>query len=368
MSIDIEGDFQPVKHTGGKVTFHFEDKDGERLYQVQFEGANPYPTSLFALHVTLPQRIPLPVIHLAKPSPPPFNPSILVFIASDREGFFGKVCPRCKRYFRTDAAISHTWCPYCGTGAPSHTFLSDSQRKYIDAYVDAFEKGYEGAESFTLDLDALVEESGVNETPPSFAEERQQTRFKCTSCGAWTDIAGRYGKCPNCGHRNSFALASRQMDALDERVKNPRYTREQRDERDAEWRAIIKECVSVFEGYARDLLDRLVTIPATPTRKKAINEIGFHDPIKAAEQLKAFLDIDLLRDLGSDERAFILMRFKRRHIYEHRAGVADEEYVTFDPSVRLGQLVREKSSNVTTLIAHARTMMKNFDEAFHSIR
>jgi hypothetical protein len=124
----------------------------------------------------------------------------------------------------------------------------------------------------------------------------------------------------------------------------------------------------VFEGYGRDLLDQLRTIPATPSRKKAMSEIGFHDPIKAGESIKTIFDIDLLRDLGNEERNSILTRFKRRHIYEHCAGVADEEYVKFDSPVRLGQLVREKSSNVATLIGHIRTMMRNFDEGFHSIR
>jgi hypothetical protein len=110
------------------------------------------------------------------------------------------------------------------------------------------------------------------------------------------------------------------------------------------------------------------TIPATPSRKRALSQIGFHDPIKAAESIKAIFDIDLLRDLDSEERNFILTRFKRRHIYEHCAGVTDEEYVRFDPSVRLGQLIKEKSSNVATLVEHIQTMMRNFDEGFHSIR
>lgn len=371
MAIDIEGDFQPVKHSGGKITFNFSDRDGERQYQVGFTGANPYPLAMFAMYVLRDPRVPVGMVRLggigAPIPPPPVQPSVLVLVASDRDGFFGKLCPRCKRYFRTDAAIEQTWCPYCGTGAPAHNFLSESQAKYIDAYMDAFDKGYETGESFTLDLDLLVEESGANASPPAFSEERQQTRFRCTNCGAWTDIAGRYGRCPNCGHRNSFALASRQLDALEERVKNPRYLPGEREERDGEWRLIVKECVSVFEGYARDLLDRLRMIPATPSRKKALSEIGFHDPIKAAESIKAIFDIDLLHDLGSDECCFILTRFKRRHIYEHCAGVADEEYVNFDQSVRLGQLVKERSSNVATLIGHVRTMMRNFDEGFHSI-
>lgn len=374
MPIDIEGDFQPVRHYGGKVTFNYEDKDGERQYQVGLSGSNPFPMRVFALYVLIEPRLVLDVVPLrgiGAPMPAPrLQPSLLVFVVSDREGFFGKLCPRCNGYFRTQAAIQETRCPYCGMHAPSHNFVSNSQRRYIDAYLDAFEKGYgsEAGESVTLDLDELAETAGANEAPTAFAEERQQTRFKCTDCGTWSDIAGRYGKCPNCGRRNSFALASRQLDALVDRVTNPRYPNDKREERDAEWRSIVKECVSIFEGFARDLRDRLVTIPATPVRRKAVEAISFHDPIRSAEELKAFFDIDLLRDLGNDERAFILTRFKRRHIYEHRAGVADDDYVRSDPTVRVGQLVKERSSNVATLIAHVRTMMKNFDEAFHSLR
>ncbi len=195
MPIDIEGDFQPVKHSGGKVTFNFLDDEGERRYQVGFSGASSFLMALFAMYVLRERRVPVGVARLGGIGdpipPPPVQPSVLVFVASDRDGFFGKLCPRCKRYFRTDAAIEHTWCPYCSTGAPAHNFLSESQLKYIDSYMDAFEKGYETGESITLDLDILVEESGSNTSPPTFAEERQQTNHEPMPLAASTASSPR---------------------------------------------------------------------------------------------------------------------------------------------------------------------------------
>jgi len=371
---EIDDDFQPVRHSGGTITFKFNDQDGQRGYSVGMSNSSAHPCALFAIYALLPQGLPVCVVPfggLGSPLPtPPVPNCILVIIGSDQEGYFGRACPRCHGYFRTTSAAQQTRCPYCRLTTGTHSFLSESQRKYVAAYTELFLDGYESGRDVSIDIDELGQREGVNAPPSSFAEEKQQTRFRCKHCQTSTDIIGRYGYCPSCGRRNSFDVLSLTLDALDERVENPRYSQQERDLRDAEWRAIVRDCVSGFEGFGRDLLQELARIPASPARRKVIEGLTFHNPLTAARLISECFAIDLLKGLGQEDQEFLRKRFMRRHVYEHCSGVADQEYLdnSRDTSVRVGQLIREKSNNVTTLTRLVKTFAANFDEGFHSIK
>lgn len=374
MNSEIDDDFQPVRHSGGTITFKFIDQDGQRAYSVGLSNSSAHPCALFALYALLPQGIPAGVVPfggLGSPTPdPPVPNCLLVIVASDQEGFFGRNCPRCRGYFRTNAAGQQTRCPYCRLTTGTHSFLSESQRKYVAAYAELFLDGFESGRDVTIDIDELGQREGVNAPPSSFAEEKQQTRFRCKQCPTSADIIGRHGYCPSCGRRNSYDVLSLTLDALDERVSNPRYSQQERDLRDAEWRTIVRDCVSSFEGFGRDLLQELARIPASPARRKVIEGITFHNPLAAARVIAECFAIDLLKGLGQEDQEFLRKRFMRRHVYEHCSGIADQEYLanSGDTSVRAGQLIREKSNNVATLIRLVRAFAANFDEGFHSIK
>ncbi|WP_139181556.1 hypothetical protein [Pelosinus fermentans] len=82
------------------------------------------------------------------------------------------------------------------------------------------------------------------------------------------------------------------------------------------------------------------------------------------------MGIDILHGISEKDKEFIKQRFLRRHIYEHNAGIVDQEYLdkSQDTSVKLGQIVREKSSNVTSLIKLVRQIAVNYDKEFHAIK
>jgi predicted RNA-binding Zn-ribbon protein involved in translation (DUF1610 family) len=373
---DYSSDFMEIANTGGKVTFEISDEDGQRGVSIGYQHASPYPASVYGVYALIPQGIPVMVFQLGGIGQP-FTPQapqdcIAVFMLSDQEGFFGRACPSCGKYFRTRSApvMKPTYCPYCGYTGATHLFLTEGHKNYVKHYVDKFMEGYEKGKSVTIDLDALAARDIPNKPPHYYLEEKQQTRITCSACRVTSDIMGQFGFCPHCGHRNSLAVFLSQMKKQEESVVNPRYGVDQRDYRDAEWRAIVKQCVSDFEGFGRDILSVLLKeIPATPARKKAISEISFHNPIKAAEDIKAYFDIDILQGIDQPQQEFIKRRFLRRHIYEHNAGVADEDYVSRSgENVRVGQLIREQSSNVQTLIDLLRKAATNFADGFHSIK
>lgn len=270
-------DFQRITTCGGRLKFQLKTDDGQQGYTVSYEQDSPYPASLFGIYALIPHGIPYSAFtlgHNLTPWDPPIPPGCIpVFILSDREGFFGRKCPACGQYFR-HIARSHgiVHCPYCIIKAPVHHFLTDEQKSYIKAYADKFCETIELNKDSTIEIDGHLEQN-LDDAQKTFAysETKQQTRFKCERCGCTTDILGQYGSCPSCGKRNTLQIFLQRLTKLEDMVNNPRYTSQQRQERDDEWRDITKQCVSYFEGFARDLTSILARIPATPARKKIHN-------------------------------------------------------------------------------------------------
>lgn len=84
-----EGEFEEIRHSGGKVIFHVvADPDGRRSYQLTYRGNRPVPTAMFAVYA-LPQGVavaPIKLGGIGQPwNPPPFHGCIPVFIGSDGE-------------------------------------------------------------------------------------------------------------------------------------------------------------------------------------------------------------------------------------------------------------------------------------------
>jgi hypothetical protein len=100
------GEFREISHCGGQIIFNVRtDINGQRSYQIIFQGNRPVPTTIYSIYA-LPQGIPiadLPIGGIGSPIPPPPVPGcIQVFIASDSEGKFGFQCQQCGQYWRAD--------------------------------------------------------------------------------------------------------------------------------------------------------------------------------------------------------------------------------------------------------------------------
>lgn len=122
------------------------------------------------------------------------RPSVITYIQSDTQGMWGRNCPFCKKYFRTNHVFGVTFCPYCAAGTDSLHFISKEQRKYIIAFYDAFARAYLGKTNTSLDI------SEVTDKTPAwhYSEEKQQLHFSCATsdCATNTDILGDFGYCP----------------------------------------------------------------------------------------------------------------------------------------------------------------------------
>lgn len=357
-------DFEEIGHCGGKVTFRTVTEDGRRMYQVGYSGAAPNAMALYGIHA-MPPGIAVATIKfggLGDPlggSPPPGCYPVL--ISSDGEGWFGHQCPRCRNYWRSRPLA--VICPYCRLNAQTHSFLTDAQRRYVEAYLAKFEEALADPvdAEHVIDMDAVAAASGQQgEKPPFYySEQRQQTNLKCEACGSFTDILGRFGYCSGCGTRNDLAQFEADIALLRERINAG-----------AACNDAVRDAVAAFDTSAKQQMRELIRhVPLTPSRRNRLSGMRFHDLKATAAAFETAFDIDVLYRLSEEDIAFATIMFHRRHIYEHNGGEVDEKYIrdSGDTSVRLKQILRETREAAHRLAGLLVRIERNLHEGFHSI-
>lgn len=318
----------------------------------------------------LPQGIPVGMINVGVGvggtlNPPPTQDSFHVFIASDTEGKFGHRCPMCKGYWRS-TAVPFNWqitCPYCGTRADTHNFLTEGQTKYVraccDLIIQAMQSEADG--EHVIDMDEVADAVGKEVKKPDFyyAEESQQNQFDCQSCGAFNDILGRYGYCSCCGTHNGLKELQKDIDRIRERLKTV-----------TDYENSAKDAVAGFDSFARQLAKQFADrIPMTPTRQKEWDKKLFHNLKPCVEALGSVFGINLFKGLQENEINFATLMFHRRHVYEHNGGEADQKYIddSGDVAVKPKQVLHETKETAFRIQNIILAMARNFHTGFHLI-
>ena len=264
-------------------------------------------------------------------------------------------------------AIYPLTCPYCGERAPAYQFLTPAQHAYVYHYARTLLDGLNDEmppnteRKLIIDMDAVVDQEPGEPRPDFYhAAQTQQTRYRCEKCDDFNDIRGRYGYCGSCGARNNILSLEASLSDLRERLNGGQIRAEE----------VVRSAVSEFDACCRDFVMQIAKrIPMKPARRAALVSFLFHDvDSPAVATMRSMFDIDLLRGLA-DELSFIKMMMRRRHVFEHNAGVADDRYVRLnaDPGAREGVLIRETQENAHRLISGLTKMARNFAVDFHEI-
>ena len=184
-----------------------------------------------------------------------------------------------------------------------------------------------------------------------FIEEKQQNSYVCSGRRTRFDILGEYGLCPVCGKANFQEIFDKKLSELEKQLEDASKTLLDRHDREVEWEKLTR-CVSDFESMANQVRCILVRLPAIPKRKNALRSLSFQRVLSAAEALNAWYGFDYLENVSGEDRDFLNRMFNRRHLFTHRAGQVDQEYLdnTGDTSVRLNQVVRVRSNEIKRLI------------------
>ncbi len=358
-----EKEFQEIYLSGGKIEFK---KEQNGSVSPTYEGSDPLPVRVFQICVSYTGKIidtiPFQAIYYPQPS-------LIALVLSDQHGMFGRHCPKCNSYYRTDVCPSDQYCAYCGFSAKSVNFLTQNQVKYIGAFCDSFIKARDGDSDIILDLDKLKTELPQNKPEWLYSEESQQNSYRCPKCRTEFDILGEYGLCPRCAKSNLETVFDKKMQEIQGQFEAAYESITDRQKRESEWSNLLTRCVSEFESMANQIRKYLLLFPATPVRKQSLSSVSFQNILNANEKLKDWYGIEYLEGVKDVDKDFLKIMFNKRHIFTHNAGRVDQEYIdnTGDTSVKLNQLIHVRSNEIKRLIPLVSQSGKKLIQGFESI-
>jgi Zn finger protein HypA/HybF involved in hydrogenase expression len=325
--------------------------------------------AMYQIAVAYPSGIPLAVVPftgIGAPLPPYPKPSLLAWIMSDELGMWGRICPFCRTYFRSNHIMDATICPYCGSLSDSLQFITEAQGRYVAAFCNAYIEAGQKKSSITIDLETVTD----SKPEWKYAEERQQFHFKCLNCETETDILGEYGWCPKCGKTNAREIINAKLKQLEEGFDKADKAIADKAERSQQWEEINSKCFSGFEALGRHLQTILAKLPATPSRKKEVEGLSFQRLLEAAECLKQWYGVDIFKNVSPDDQGFLNLMLNQRHIIEHNGGKVDQKYLnqSGDKKARLNERISIGSNRIRHLLPVMCAISTNLLDGFESLK
>lgn len=294
------------------------------------------------------------------------NDRISIPIRPDEDGFTGRECSQsdCEGYFKIELGTGlegdnlPCHCPYCGHTARHDDFWTKEQIEYAKSVAmrqltDAVRKDLKRME-FDLKPKGLFGIGMSLKLKPGspvpirhYREKQLETEVICTNCTLRYSVYGVFAFCPDCGQHNSLQIFEKNIEVVAKMMDLAEST-----ERDVSRRLIengLEDCVSVFDGFGRELC-RVYARNATNRTK--VERISFQNLEGARRNLQDALGIDLSSEVTADEWRSLVRAFQKRHLIAHKMGVVDQDYIAKarDSQAVVGRKIHIRPEEVRNLL------------------
>jgi uncharacterized Zn finger protein (UPF0148 family) len=275
-----------------------------------------------------------------------------VSIPADDEGFFGRQCPVCERFFKLQA---DQWealpddtvvtCPYCGHRPEDVSdFMTPQQNQRMQSAIEALAEQY--VHHAVQRAFSGLRTIRVSHDPPppvrslrTYVEEQVRRTIVCDRCETVYAVYGATAFCPVCGPR---AAADTVLEAIERGRRSlaledalPNDLREQAradglfDKTAAD---AVKEVVTLFEVFARDQFAARV-----PEHEEIMRHRG-----RGVFQRLDDVETLFIEHVGTSLSAHVpeavwsrlQIVFQQRHVLVHKQGIVDKQYVQRVPHAR----------------------------------
>ncbi len=233
---------------------------------------------------------------------------ISIPVKPDEDGFTGRECPQsdCEGYFKVEFGTGREGeglpchCPYCGHTARHDYFWTSEQIKYVKSvamrkFTDAIRRDLKKMEfkrkpkgPFGFEL-SLTFKPGSPVPIRHYREKQLETELVCADCTLRYSVYGVFAFCPDCGRHNSLQILQKNIELVAKMVNLAEGT-----ERDISRGLIengLEDCVSVFDGFGRELC-RVYAKAAT--NRAIVEKISFQNLEGAKRNLQTFLTLTCL--------------------------------------------------------------------------
>jgi len=285
--------------------------------------------------------------------------NLSVSIKPDPDGFTGRECPTCERYFKIKTgtgipALTTCHCPYCNHVGPHDEFWTKEQIKYaqsvalnkISSQLISQLKTLERRPDPRAFISIGIKVKGSPTAIAYYSENELEERVTCDACTLEYTIYGAFGYCPDCGVHNSAQIAGANFDLVLKTLDLA-----QTAAPDVQIKLVenaLEDAVSCFDGFGREhCANQLYTI-------------SFQNIDGAKDKLLREHKFDLSAAVTGADWKFVSDQFQKRHLLAHKLGIVDSEFVakTGSPQGLLGRKVSITEADVRALIAHLRVLAR----------
>lgn len=270
-----------------------------------------------------------------------------VSIPLDEDGYFGRECPGCDRWFKMNhdeyQALPEDLeltCPYCGHREEHSEFMTSDQHERVMAAAQAI------GLQFVYDLisdsfsSALRGSKNVTYTPgappplqalPTYVEQTVERVVACPVCSNHCAVYGASSYCPACAARPSIDGVRAAIERARTSLRLPEMVND-------EHRTAL-EAAGVFESLARETIKQAVTLFEVFAEEQFTQHTGgassalrgkgkiFQRLGEASDLFSEGLGFSLQGLADADAWSRLQRTFARRHVLVHRDGQADDAYL-----------------------------------------
>lgn len=282
-----------------------------------------------------------------------------VNIPPDEDGFSGRECPKCKKYFKIKAGTGlpgspPCHCPYCNHVAPPTEFWTEDQIEFaksmaLNKITGDFLRQLKRLERrpnprALISIGVTVRGSP---TPIAYYSEKQlEERVACSSCALEYTIYGAFGYCPDCGVHNSLQIADANLDLILKTLDLAQTVAPDVARKLVE--NALEDAVSCFDGFGRE------HCAMQPFK------LSFQNIEAARQKLLSEVGLDISTGLAAPQWQFVCEQFQKRHLLAHRMGIVDAEFIgkTGGSPTLLGRKVTISEGDVRELVTGLRTIAR----------
>lgn len=292
-------------------------------------------------------------------------------IPRDENGYLGRECPECERYFKITPGTGLTGtdlpcrCPYCGHSAAQDQFFTKAQIEFARSVVinkvtgalikdmKTLEFNHRPKGPFGIGISMKVE--GRPRPIRHYSETELEEEVVCDSCTLRYTVFGTFAFCPDCGKHNSLQILEKNLSLAQKQIELAATV-----DGDLSAQLIadaLENGVSAFDGFGRETC-RVHAFKASDPAKAA--GISFQNLAGAQKNVQQLFGIDSTAALNGNDWTFTCRCFQKRHLLAHKMGIVDDAYLkaTGDPHATAGRKVPIRAEEVIALLKHIRSLGK----------
>lgn len=266
---------------------------------------------------------------------------ISIPITPDEDGFTGRECPEpdCEGYFKIENGTGlkgeglPCYCPYCGhSGGHEHFWTKDQiefaksivARKFTNALYQDLKKlefDHKPDGPFGIGI-SLKMEPGHQVPIHQYREKQLETEVVCSNCTLHYAVYGVFAFCPDCSQHNSLQILDKNLEVVKKMLDMVPIVENVLAEKLIE--SALGDCVSAVDGFGRELCHVYKEKAADQAK---MEKISFQNLEGAKITIRDMFHVDLSAHLTADEWQSALRGFQKRHLFAHKMGVVDQDYI-----------------------------------------